>query len=83
LPGIRVGSCRRSWLSWPRCRRFPNIFLVPHRCLGHAPWTHRGWHKILWCIGRSPFGRRLSLHWPLTLSGVFFSFRFGGNQRKF
>jgi hypothetical protein len=71
---IMVGSCWRSWPLWPRWVRSPNISLVPHRCSGHAPLTHRGWHKILWCNGKGPYGQRLSFHWPLTLSGVSFSF---------
>ncbi len=83
LPGKKVGSCWRSWPLWLGWGHFPNIFLVLKRCLGHAPLTHRGWHKILWCNERGPSGQRLSLHRPLTPSRMFFSFWFGGNQRMF
>jgi hypothetical protein len=56
---------------------------VPQRCPGHVSLIHIGWHKILWCNERGLSGRKLSLHQPLTPSGVSFSFWFDGNQRKF
>jgi hypothetical protein len=74
LPGIRVRSCRRSWPLWPTWEHSRNVFLVPQRCSRHAPLTHRGWHKILWCNGRGPSSWRLSLHQPLIPSRVSFSF---------
>ncbi len=82
LLGIKVGSCWRSWPPWPGWECFPNISLVPQRCPGHSPLTHRGWHKILWCNEKGPSSWKLSLHQPLIPSRVSFFFPIRWKSKK-